>query len=324
MSAAHGSVSLIGDTSHFGSPKTHPHVSVTVILCEMSNGILQASNPRTSFTMDRRSGKGRSSTTPFNVVLFGESGAGKSSILNMLLGTNVAAVSGGATGCTFESTGYDISIDGTSFRVHDTVGLEDGEHGRIPTSKAIVQLYSLLRRLEGGISLLIFCMRAPRVKESAKHNWILFYDIICQCRVPISIVVTGLEQERDMDGWWKGNEKTFRQYGMHSHGHACITAIRGKKKANGQYSLQQEYDESMLKVKNMIKTCYQEQPRPVERVHWFQRVVYETTYEHHCWGTEVIKTKVGDMKGAVDELVDRCGMPKKDAEALAKELNKIK
>ncbi|KAJ3509536.1 hypothetical protein NLJ89_g5168 [Agrocybe chaxingu] len=314
MYAEHGSVSLIGDTPNSGKPQDAPsHLRNRDIMRDVVR------NPP--------------SIQPQNLIYYayfasglrtGEVAKAAAQRPPSTSSYSETPVSSGARGCTFESTGYDISIDGTPFRIHDTVGLEDGEHGRIPTSKAIVQLYSLLRRLEGGVSLLIFCMKAPRVKESAKHNWILFYDIICQCRVPIAIVVTGLEQERDMDGWWNGNEKTFRQYGMHSHGHACITAIRGKKKSNGQYSLQREYDESMLKVKNMIKTCYQEKPRPIERVHWFQRVVYETTYEHHCWGTEVIKTKVGDMKGAMDELVDRCGMPKKDAEALAKELNKIK
>ncbi|CAA7263831.1 unnamed protein product [Cyclocybe aegerita] len=271
-------------------------------------------SPKPSLVMDEQ--------PPFNVVLFGESGCGKSSIVNMLLGSDAAATSGGGRGCTFQSAGYDIVIGKKNFRIHDTAGLEEGEKGRVPAHDAIVQLYKLLRSLEDGVSLLVFCMKAPRVKKSGQHNWILFHDIMCQSKVPIAIVVTGLEEEDDMDEWWEDNEDVFREYGMLSHGHACITAIRGKKK-NGRFIFQEEYDESKVKVENMIRKCYKVEQRRLDKVQWFRRVLYETRYEHHCFWTEIIKEEVGEIKGALDDLVSRCGMPEKDAKLLAEELSRV-
>ncbi|KAJ3500730.1 hypothetical protein NLJ89_g9663 [Agrocybe chaxingu] len=261
--------------------------------------------------------------TPYNVVLFGESGCGKSSVVNMLLGFEAAPTSSGARGCTFNSAGYDIRIDGARFRIHDTAGLEEGEEGRVPKADAITQLYSLLRTLDGGVSLLVFCMKAPRIKESAKHNWLLFHEIMCKGQVPIAIVVTGLEQEDNMDSWWESNEDTFRRYGMHSHGHACVTAIRGRLR-KGEYTLQAEYDESKAKVEQMIKKCYKEQPWRMQRIQWLGEVIYDVTYKSRwCQDPKEIKTAVGKTKGAVDELVSKCGMSEKEAEELGQKLDQM-
>ncbi len=41
-----------------------------------------------------------------NVIIFGETGVGKSSLINMIAGTPSAAISSSAIGCTFESVGY--------------------------------------------------------------------------------------------------------------------------------------------------------------------------------------------------------------------------
>ncbi|KAF8970952.1 P-loop containing nucleoside triphosphate hydrolase protein [Flammula alnicola] len=125
--------------------------------------------------------------SPHNIIVFGESGAGKSSIVNMLVGSDVAKISSLATGCTFESNPYDFNIEDVLFKIHDTAGLDEGEAGRVPKIEAIVQLWKLLRDLKDGVSLLIFCMRAPRMKDSPKNNWSLFHDILCQKKVPIVI-----------------------------------------------------------------------------------------------------------------------------------------
>lgn len=139
--------------------------------------------------------------TKTNVVIFGETGVGKSSIVNMLSAKDVAKTSNGTKGCTFHSTAYDIDVLGRPMTLHDTAGLDEGEAGHIPKAEAIVQLYKLIRSLSDGVSLLMFVMRAPRIKDSAAKNWQFFSKIICQGQVPAVIVVTGLELEEDMDKW---------------------------------------------------------------------------------------------------------------------------
>jgi predicted GTPase len=108
--------------------------------------------------------------TVHNIILFGESGAGKSSLVNMIVGRNTAKVSSDASGCTFKSEPHNALIDGSFFVVHDTAGLNESDQGRVPHWKAIRELYTLIRQLD-GVSLLIYCMRG-RVKENAKANWI--------------------------------------------------------------------------------------------------------------------------------------------------------
>ncbi|KAJ3500728.1 hypothetical protein NLJ89_g9661 [Agrocybe chaxingu] len=261
---------------------------------------------------------------PRHVIIFGESGAGKSSVLNMVLGHSAATISNGGASCTFTSTGYDTWIDGTLFRIHDTAGLDEGEEGQVPKIEAIVQLYTLLQSLEEGISLLVFCIRAPRIKN-AKNNWTMFYDIICQRQVPIAIVVTGLENEENMDRWWDQNRENFRLCGMVPHAHACVTATRGKVRSSGKYIFQEEYDESKAKVETMIKSCYREVPWLPEPVEWFGRIVYDTTYKTRlCRQPKEIKTAVVVAKAAIDELVERCGMQREQATVLGEKLEKLR
>src|SRR6266545_72169 len=111
----------------------------------------------------------------------------------MLMGGEVARAASDARGVTLDSQAYDFSMQGVPYCIHDTAGLNEGEGGRVPSRDAIAKLYWLLNGLETGVSLLVLCIRAPRIKEHVKFNWILFHEIICQKKVPIVILITGLE-----------------------------------------------------------------------------------------------------------------------------------
>jgi 50S ribosome-binding GTPase len=208
-----------------------------------------------------------------NVIVFGETGAGKSSIINMLAGTDVALTSNTAIGCTFESTCYSVLIHGATFNLWDTSGLNEGKEGKVPTKDAIINLYDLIRGLEEGVSLLVYCVRGPRIKEQTKKNYKMFWSIFCQEKVPIVIVVTGLENEEPMDAWWQANGGTFNKYGMIISGHACVTATRGKKNKNFGHKFDDEYEESVEKVHALIGNFILKTPWRMERTKWFSTVV---------------------------------------------------
>lgn len=259
-----------------------------------------------------------------NVVLFGESGAGKSSIVNMLMGEEVTRAANDARGVTLESQAFDFSIQGVQYRIHDTAGLNEGEGGRVPSRDAIIKLYRLLGGLEAGVGLLVFCIRAPRIKESTKFNWILFHEIICQKKVPIVIVITGLENEPNMDDWWdrEVNWDVFRRYEIQSAGHACITGTKGRLRRNGEYAFQDEYDESVEKVKKLIQRHRKEVPWRVERIEWFKDI-YKTTYHSRCFREpEKRVVFVETVSQHVDRLVEG-GMSTEEATKLAKALENV-
>ncbi|KAG1844468.1 hypothetical protein F4604DRAFT_1821421 [Suillus subluteus] len=59
-----------------------------------------------------------------NIVLFGQPGAGKSSLINLMAGEAVARTSSDMRSCTLQWQQYPITFNGKSYNVFDTVGLE--------------------------------------------------------------------------------------------------------------------------------------------------------------------------------------------------------
>ncbi|OAX32309.1 hypothetical protein K503DRAFT_727146, partial [Rhizopogon vinicolor AM-OR11-026] len=118
-----------------------------------------------------------------NIVIFGEAGSGKSSVVNVIAQNQVAATSGSAAGCTFRYERHEVEISGENFVLFDTVGLDEGTTGN-----------GLLRELTSpksdGISLLVYCVRGVRVSRALLRNYNLFYSAICRKKVPIVVVVT--------------------------------------------------------------------------------------------------------------------------------------
>ncbi|KAF8056962.1 P-loop containing nucleoside triphosphate hydrolase protein [Lyophyllum atratum] len=153
-------------------------------------------------------------TTVPNVLIFGETGAGKSSLINLIAGQVVASVSTSAQGETYESTPHSFTIPGTTQAVQlwDTPGLNEGEHGTIPALQAMKNLEHLVSKMRQGVSLLVYCVRGPRFRDGWKTNYNLIVKGFCQGKVPVVLIVTGLENESpSMEDWWTRNEKVFRE-----------------------------------------------------------------------------------------------------------------
>ena len=145
----------------------------------------------------------------------------------MIVGEKVARVSDGPVGCTFHNEDYAVIFKNTVFRIYDTAGLNESDQGRVPHWKAIQNLYTLIRELD-GVSLLIYCMRG-RFKENATVNWNLFNKVICGERVPIIAVVTGLEGREDPDDWWReDHRKAFRKNKIDPRDVCCVVSFPGR------------------------------------------------------------------------------------------------
>ncbi|KAF5344704.1 hypothetical protein D9757_013890 [Collybiopsis confluens] len=192
-----------------------------------------------------------------NIVVFGSTGSGKSSVINMIRRSSEAPVSSGASGCTFQSTAYSTKLQDKEYRLWDTAGLDEGKQGKVFDKKAFENLCSLVGQLShnnNGVSLLMFVMRGPRITDAATKNYRMFYEGFCRKQVPIVIVVTGLENEDDMDQWWITNEGVFAERNMFFHGAACVTAITGKFSTRlGRGIHADVYAESIPKIEKLIQ-----------------------------------------------------------------------
>ncbi|KIJ18982.1 hypothetical protein PAXINDRAFT_57477, partial [Paxillus involutus ATCC 200175] len=163
-----------------------------------------------------------------NIILFGETGVGKSSVINLIARKEVARVSNGVDSHTSAPTPYDITLGNNNIRILDTVGLGEPQLGADSYLAAIEKAYQLIQSLieAGGLHLLLFCMRGDRMTKTKTSNYQFFYEFLCQKQVPVALVFTGLERETVMEDWWKRNKSAIENFGIHSVGHACITAVR--------------------------------------------------------------------------------------------------
>ncbi|KAG2124491.1 P-loop containing nucleoside triphosphate hydrolase protein [Suillus cothurnatus] len=161
-----------------------------------------------------------------NIVIFGETGAGKSSVINLMAGQQIAHISPDSHRCT-RWTEYPITFEnGTQYKVFDTIGLEEPRLQTRDYLTAISNAYGLINTLKerGGIDLLLFCIRGGRVTATMKSNYRLFFEFLCEEEVPLVLVVTNLEREVNMEDWYTRNVGHLEKHNIRSVGHACITA----------------------------------------------------------------------------------------------------
>ncbi|KAG1733674.1 hypothetical protein EDD22DRAFT_852579 [Suillus occidentalis] len=186
-----------------------------------------------------------------NIILFGASGVGKSSVVNLMAGSKVADTSDSMDPCTMRWQEYVISFDDTSYAVFDTVGLEEPQLGTKQYLDSVENAHALIKELDrkGGIDLLLFCIRAGRMTATLQSNYRLFHEFLCEKKVPIVLAITGLERKQNMEDWWDAEHSTLERNAIRVAGHACITAADGLS-AGTQAD---RYEESRLKIRELVK-----------------------------------------------------------------------
>src|SRR5258707_11608811 len=132
-----------------------------------------------------------------NIIVFGQTGAGKSSIINMLAGSPVANVSDDLMGATPSNERYPINRqDGFTYTLWDTPGCNESEYGTMSPQAAAQNLQDLV--VTQPVDLLIYCIR-NRLVDMIRVNYELVSKTSHKESVPIVLVVTGLEGRNNMD-----------------------------------------------------------------------------------------------------------------------------
>ncbi|KAG1812614.1 uncharacterized protein BJ212DRAFT_460389 [Suillus subaureus] len=244
-----------------------------------------------------------------NIVLFGDTGAGKSSLINLIAGKKVARTSPDMQRCTMHWKEYNIDFGDTSYKVFDTVGLEAPQLGIKEYLEFIENAYRLIKQLDkqGGIDLLLFCVRAGRVTATLQRNYRLFHEFLCDKKIPIVLAITNLEREKRMEDWWERNKGTFDNYQIKVAGHACITAAN---RLDGRHK--DLYEESRVTIRNLVeKFTANEQKQAWSGgdnlfVSWTRRL------KEFLQGNSRVR-----RKDLVTHLTKRCGISREVAKRLA-------
>lgn len=258
-----------------------------------------------------------------NILVVGETGVGKSSVINLIAGEQLADVSSSASGCTMEATSYDLVLSdrqehGHHIRLFDTVGLNEPHLSKndylTAIEKANVLITQLLRT--GGIRLLIFCIRGGRITSVTQSNYRLFCDILCQNQVPVAFVITGMENEQPMEGWWNRNVGLFERSDLFCTSHVCVTATPG---LNNVYAKQ--YQASQTAIHNMLLDHMSRASWKPERKGWFIHLAGKLLK----WVTKLrdrrrhlsVRSKALTVEELARHLEERCNVPPEEAVELA-------
>ena len=160
-----------------------------------------------------------------HVVFIGETGSGKSSIINLIAGKDITAVSCDAQPCTNAFASYDVSLDGRRYRLWDTPGLTKTSSFFWRKDRS---LKTFLAERRGGmqLDLLVLCVRGNRVSQGPSRVYEAFCRTTRQIGIPVVIAVTHLEKTQPtMESWWQENEAKLGDLGLLFDGHACLTCV---------------------------------------------------------------------------------------------------
>ena len=165
----------------------------------------------------------------YNIVFTGETGVGKSSLINLLFDLEVSKTSNDILGVTGEGQRYIAVKDSNVYRLWDTPGFNEGTFGSVSQHQAEKALESLLKELDSGdgIHLLVFCFRFTKTITTGLQR--VYEAVLTSTRgidVPVVAAVTHADEMRQTpEAWWNGTDHQRATKGMKFKAYTCVSTL---------------------------------------------------------------------------------------------------
>lgn len=157
---------------------------------------------------------------PIRVLVFGETGTGKTSLCNELTGEK-KPVSDKAVGVTFQSQNYlPFIYHGESYIITDTVGLSESNKGTVGAVESFKNLLTLIKESKDGFNMIIHVGRG-RITQSFYNNYKFFVEMFTRKEIPVIFVQTACENSEPMSLWVEENRHFYEEQGFE---YRCIIA----------------------------------------------------------------------------------------------------
>ncbi|KAG1809711.1 uncharacterized protein BJ212DRAFT_1379261, partial [Suillus subaureus] len=191
-------------------------------------------------------------TKPPNFIIFGETGVGKSALVILIAGEELAKTFSGAQLCTLESTEYPVTFSDSRLNVNlfDTASFNSPTMYIASYLDTLVKVHELIVSLKnrGGVHGLLFCIKAGRTSNTMQQNYRLFFGFLCQEQVPLALA-------------------HIENSGIVTVAHVCIITIKGY-----QNAYEARYFESRKKVLNVLMELGSRDACLVDVNDWFARM----------------------------------------------------
>lgn len=145
-----------------------------------------------------------------HIAVVGETGAGKSTLVNLLIGANNALANNDVLPCTEQPNPYPLmSAPGVEYTLWDTRGWNEAL-GKEEATSPIARFLKLLRRVpeaernlriflrrrDPRISLVLFCIEARKIEHDAEwKNYKKIFVKFCKRRIKVAVVVTQMDSD---------------------------------------------------------------------------------------------------------------------------------
>ncbi|CAF1254743.1 unnamed protein product [Adineta steineri] len=214
-----------------------------------------------SFIMDRFATQIQKKGFVNRILIIGQTGVGKSSVVNLLADEKKANVSDAAVGCTFSFDSYHVMHNDQPYELIDTIGLNEGSKGKVIQKEALKKLITFIKQNKRGFNCVLFVIKKGRVDDAFEKNHYLFYKTLLQEKIPAILFVGHCEQDEPMSAWYLQEENVNFLHPYHFSQVVCSTALEGGRFAEQIKPLREETRTNLWKA---IVDKMLDKPIPVE------------------------------------------------------------